>query len=81
MYFCQPAGFEDTSRPDLVCCLNKSLYSLKQEPRAWYNRFASFLLCLEFVESKADTSLFVLRVDPTQLTCVFTSMTLCCLPP
>lgn len=47
---------EDSSRPGLVCRLNKSLYSLKQ---AWYNRFATFLLQLGFVESKAG--LFVLR--------------------
>ncbi|WVZ89460.1 hypothetical protein U9M48_035863 [Paspalum notatum var. saurae] len=30
----QPSCFEDTSHPKLVCCLNKSLYELKQAPRA-----------------------------------------------
>jgi hypothetical protein len=34
---------------------------LKQAPRAWYSRFGSFLLKLGFVESNADTGLFVLR--------------------
>jgi hypothetical protein len=61
VYCSQPAGFEDPSRPGFVCRLNKSLYGLKQAPRAWYSRFATFLLQLGFVESKADTSLFVLR--------------------
>jgi hypothetical protein len=61
VYCSQPTGFEDSSWPGLVCHLNKSLYGLKQAPRAWYSRFATFLLQLGFLESKADTSLFVLR--------------------
>jgi hypothetical protein len=32
---------------------------LKQAPRAWYSRFATFLLTLGFVEAKSDTSLFI----------------------
>nr|CAB3451012.1 unnamed protein product [Digitaria exilis] len=61
VYCSQPTGFVDTSRPDLVCRLNKSLYGLKQAPRAWYSRFATFLTSLGFTERKSDTSLFVLR--------------------
>ena len=49
------------SRPDMVCRLNKSLYGLEQTPRAWYSRFATFLLTLGFTEAKSDTSLFVYR--------------------
>ena len=45
----------------MVCQLNKSLYGLKQTPRAWYSQFATFLLTLGFTEVKADTSLFVYR--------------------
>jgi hypothetical protein len=59
VYCSQPAGFVDPSCPDLVCRLNKSLYGLKQDPRAWYSRFATFLLTLGFVEAKLDTSLFI----------------------
>ncbi|KAF8692258.1 hypothetical protein HU200_039863 [Digitaria exilis] len=61
VYCSQPAGFVDSTRPDLVCRLNKSLYGLKQAPRAWYSRFASFLVSLGFTECKSDTSLFVYR--------------------
>jgi hypothetical protein len=57
--YSQPAGFVGSSRPDLVCQLNKSLYGLKKAPRAWCSRFATFLLSLGFVEAKSDTSLFV----------------------
>jgi hypothetical protein len=60
--FCsQPTGFADLAHPDLVCCLHKSLYGLKQVPRAWYNRFATYLLFLGFVEAKVDTLLFIFR--------------------
>ena len=59
VYCSQPVGFMDSSRPDMVCRLNKSLYGLKQAPRAWYSRFATFLPTLGFTEAKSDTSLFV----------------------
>jgi hypothetical protein len=59
VYCCQPAGFVDSSRPDMVCRLNRSLYGLKQAPRAWHSRLATFLVTLGFVEAKSDTSLFV----------------------
>jgi hypothetical protein len=59
VYCSQPAGFVDSSRPDLVCRLNKSLYGLKQAPGAWYSRFATLLLTLGFVEAKSDTLLFI----------------------
>jgi hypothetical protein len=45
----------------LVCRLHNSLYGLKQASRAWYSRFATYLLSLGFVEAKADTTLFIFR--------------------
>jgi len=59
VYYAQPTGFEDQTHPNFVCWLNKSLYDLKQAPRAWYSRFVAHLLTLGFVEAKSDTSLFV----------------------
>lgn len=41
VYYCQPTGFVDPATPELVCRLNKSLYGLKEAPRAWYSRFSS----------------------------------------
>jgi hypothetical protein len=61
VYCSQPSGFEDSVHPDFVCRLNKSLYGLKQAPRVWNNTFAAYVLSLGFVESKADTSLFVIH--------------------
>jgi hypothetical protein len=56
-----PTRFFDLAQPDLVCRLNKSLYSLKNAPWEWYNRFANYLLSLGFVEAKSNTSLFIFR--------------------
>jgi hypothetical protein len=61
VYCSQPTGFVDADRPDLVCRLNRSLYGLKQTPRAWYSRFASYLASIGFIEAKSDTSLFIYR--------------------
>jgi hypothetical protein len=59
VYCVQPAGFMDSSRPDYVCRLNKSLYGLKHAPRAWYSCFATRILSIGFVSAKSDTSLFI----------------------
>ena len=56
----QPAGFVDAAKPDHVCRLSKSLYVLKQAPRAWFLRFAGFLATLGFVATRSDSSLFTL---------------------
>ena len=81
VYCSQPAGFVDSSRPNMVCRLNKSLYGLKQTPRAWYSRFATFLLTLGFSEAKSDTSLFIYRRGMRLHICCSMSMTLCSQPP
>jgi hypothetical protein len=48
----------------LVYKLNKSLYDLKQAPRAWYSRFTTFLCSKGFIEAKSHTSLFLLHRVP-----------------
>jgi hypothetical protein len=59
VFYGQPTGFADLAHLDLACRLHKSLYGLKQVPRAWYYRFAAYLLSLGFVEAKANTTLFM----------------------
>jgi hypothetical protein len=61
VFCCQPTGFTDPAHPDLVCRLRNSLYGLKQTPRAWYSRFATYLTTMGFIEAKSDTSLFIFR--------------------
>jgi hypothetical protein len=58
VYYSQLTGFIDPMQPDRVYYLNKSLYGPKHAPRSWYNRFSSYLLTLDFIEAKSDTSLF-----------------------
>ena len=71
VYCAQPAGFEDPAHPDFVCRLNRSLYGLKKAPRAWYSRFATYLLSLGFIEAKSDILLFVYHRGPDTIYFLF----------
>ena len=55
----QPPGFRDPRYPNHVCHLQRSLYGLKQPPRAWYHKFAQYSLRIGFRHSRTDPSLFI----------------------
>jgi hypothetical protein len=59
IYMEQPQGFVHDS--SLVCRLKKSLYGLKQGPRAWYAKMDSYLLSHNFVRCKSDPNVYMLR--------------------
>lgn len=61
VYTVQPPGFVDADHPHHVCRLHKALYGLKQAPRAWYHELSNFLTQSGFINSLADTSLFILK--------------------
>ena len=59
IYMDQPHGFGQEGSDHLVCKLKKSLYGLKQSPRAWYQRIDSFFTKEGFTRSQADHSLYI----------------------
>nr|GEV03339.1 putative ribonuclease H-like domain-containing protein [Tanacetum cinerariifolium] len=59
VYVCQPLGFEDPDYPDKVYKVVKALYSLHQDPRAWYETLANYLLENGFQIGKIDQTLFI----------------------
>ena len=63
IYMKQPQGFVDITKPTHVCKLIKSLYVLKQGPRAWNSKFTSYLPAMGFKSSASDSSLFVKQCE------------------
>jgi len=59
IYMDQPQGVVQDGKEHLVCKLKKSLYGLKQSPRAWYQCIDMFFTHEDFFRSQADHSLYV----------------------
>lgn len=59
VYMIQPKGFEDTTKTNYVCKLNKGLYGFKQAPKSQFEKLKTALLSWGFTKTKLDSSLFV----------------------
>jgi hypothetical protein len=59
VYAAQPARFEDPLHPPLRLPPQQVSLWPQAGPRAWYNRFASYLLSLGFINTKTDALLFI----------------------
>ena len=59
VYVEQPKSFVDPHRLDDVYKLKRTLYDLKQAPRAWYDRLTSYLTEHGFKKGSTDTTLFI----------------------
>ena len=55
----QPPGFITQWESGLVCKLRRSLYGLKQSPRAWFSRFSSVVQEFGMIRSATDHSVFL----------------------
>ncbi|KAH9650093.1 protein kinase domain-containing protein [Citrus sinensis] len=51
-------GFEGNHGSSKVCKLHKSLYGLKQSPRAWFERFGNVIKGHGYSQSQADHTMF-----------------------
>lgn len=61
VYMTQPPGFEQPGQEHKVCRLLRSLYGLKQSPRAWYDRIDSALRDIGLHRSSYDPNLYYLH--------------------
>jgi hypothetical protein len=67
VYMKLPPGHPQSSDSSVVCKLHKSIYGLKQSPRAWHAKLSSSLQELGFLRSASDSSLFVRHVSDETL--------------
>ena len=51
-------GFEENLGKEKVCKLLKSLYRLKQSPRAWFDRFSRVIRMAGYSQGKSDHIMF-----------------------
>jgi hypothetical protein len=75
VYVEQPPGFEDQEYSNYVYKLHKVLYGLTQAPRAWYEWLRDFLTQNGFKIGKADSTLFIRKVDKDLFICKFMLIT------
>jgi hypothetical protein len=59
IYMEQPQGFVHQGDEHLVCKLHKSLYGLKQSPRAWNQKLNVYFKGIEFMKNDVDPNVYV----------------------
>lgn len=57
VYMDLPPGFDESGN-NQVCRLIKSLYGLKQSPRAWFERFSRVLKTEGYIQGQSDDTMF-----------------------
>ena len=69
IYTEQPPRFVAQGEYGLVCKLRRSLYGLKQSPRAWFGKFSHIVRLFGLKRSEADHSVFYCYASPEK--CVY----------
>ncbi|KAA0060550.1 Integrase, catalytic core [Cucumis melo var. makuwa] len=67
VYMSPPPGFE-AQFGQQVCKLQKSLYGLKQSPRAWFDRFTTFVKSQGYSQGHSDHTLFTKNFETWKIT-------------
>ena len=63
-----PPRSGDKAWKNKVCKLKKSLYGLKQSPRAWFGRFTKSMIRMNYHQSQEDHTLFIKHNPFSKLT-------------
>ncbi|KAK3035300.1 hypothetical protein RJ639_034823 [Escallonia herrerae] len=63
-----PPGLKHPSNSNQVCKLRKSLYGLKQSPRAWFERFTKAMKKQRYSQGQSDHTLFIKRLSGGKIT-------------
>ena len=63
-----PPSFEKYFNASKACKLKKSLYGLKQSPRAWFERFSRSIIQFGFQQSQGNHTLFIKNKPEGKLT-------------
>lgn len=58
LFMAQPEGFVEEGKTNWVCQLIRSIYGLKQSPRAWNAKLHDFLVSAGLTQSSYDPSLY-----------------------
>ncbi|RVW92973.1 Retrovirus-related Pol polyprotein from transposon RE1 [Vitis vinifera] len=58
VFMSPPPSFEESFGVGKVCKLKKSLYGLKQSPKAWFERFGKVIKHYGYTQSQADHTMF-----------------------
>ena len=53
-----PPGLESPENKGMVCKIKKSLYGLKQLPRAWFEKLTQVVKRYGFIQGKTDHTMF-----------------------
>jgi hypothetical protein len=69
VYVEQPPGFESEGYPNHVYKLYKTIYELKQAPKAWYECLRDFLIKNSFRIVKVDSTLFTRKIGKDLFVC------------
>lgn len=63
-----PSGFSHSLLPNQVCRLKKTLYGLKQSPKAWFGRFTKAMILIGYRQSQKDHTLFIKHSNSREVT-------------